>query len=77
MKLIERKFYLQQPINVMNTPDIKVISGIRGGDNSYPYGSENSSATFGRNKFLTEIKYNFCCKEYILYVRISPRETSR
>ena len=31
MKLIERKFYLQQPINVMNTPDIKVITGIRGG----------------------------------------------
>ncbi len=35
MKLIERKFYLQQPINVMNTPDIKVITGIRGGDISY------------------------------------------
>ncbi len=29
MKLIERKFYLQKLIDVMNTPDIKVITGIR------------------------------------------------
>lgn len=29
MKLIERKFYLQQLIDVMNAPDIKVITGIR------------------------------------------------
>ena len=29
MKLIERKYYLQQLINVMNTPDIKVITGVR------------------------------------------------
>lgn len=29
MKLIERKFYLQQLIDVMNTPDIKVITGVR------------------------------------------------
>ena len=29
MKLIERSFYLQQLINVMNVPDIKVITGVR------------------------------------------------
>ena len=29
MKLIERKTYLEQMIDVMNTPDIKVITGIR------------------------------------------------
>ncbi len=29
MKLIERRFYLQQLIDVMNAPDIKVITGIR------------------------------------------------
>lgn len=29
MKLIEREFYLQQLIDVMNTPDIKVITGVR------------------------------------------------
>ncbi len=29
MKLIERKLYLKQLINVMNTPDIKVITGVR------------------------------------------------
>lgn len=29
MKLIERTSYLQQLINVMNTPDIKVITGVR------------------------------------------------
>lgn len=29
MKLIERKTYLKQMIDVMNTPDIKVITGIR------------------------------------------------
>lgn len=62
MKLIERKFYLQQPINVMNTPDIKVITGIRGGNNSYPYGSENSSATFGRNKYLRKSNIIFVVK---------------
>lgn len=29
MKLIERKFYLQQLIDVMDTPDIKIITGVR------------------------------------------------
>lgn len=29
MKLIERQYYLQQLIDVMNTSDIKVITGIR------------------------------------------------
>lgn len=29
MKLIERTSYLQQLINVMNTPDIKIITGVR------------------------------------------------
>lgn len=29
MKLIERTSYLQQLVNVMNTPDIKVITGVR------------------------------------------------
>lgn len=29
MKLIERTHYMQQLINVMNTPDIKVITGVR------------------------------------------------
>ena len=29
MKLIERKDYLKTLINVKNTPDIKVITGVR------------------------------------------------
>lgn len=29
MKLIEREFYLDKLINTMNTPDIKVITGVR------------------------------------------------
>ena len=29
MKLIERNFYLEKLINTMNTPDIKVITGVR------------------------------------------------
>ena len=29
MKLIERSFYLKKLINVMGTPDIKVITGVR------------------------------------------------
>lgn len=29
MKLIERKFYLDRMINVLETPDIKVITGVR------------------------------------------------
>ena len=29
MKLIERKSYLEQLINVIDTPDIKVITGVR------------------------------------------------
>lgn len=29
MKLIERKDYLEKVINVIGTPDIKVITGVR------------------------------------------------
>lgn len=29
MKLIERKVYLDKMINVIGTPDIKVITGVR------------------------------------------------
>ena len=29
MKLIERSFYLNKLINVIGTPDIKVITGVR------------------------------------------------
>ena len=29
MKLIERSFYLKKLINVIGTPDIKVITGVR------------------------------------------------
>ena len=29
MKLIERKLYLEKLIRVINTPDIKVITGVR------------------------------------------------
>ena len=29
MRLIERKFYLDKLINVIGTPDIKVITGVR------------------------------------------------
>lgn len=29
MKIIERSFYLGKLINVINTPDIKVITGVR------------------------------------------------
>jgi len=29
MKLIDRKFYLNKLINVVGTPDIKVITGVR------------------------------------------------
>ena len=29
MKLIERKDYLEKMINVIGTPDIKVITGVR------------------------------------------------
>ncbi len=29
MKIIDRKLYLDQMIRVINTPDIKVITGVR------------------------------------------------
>lgn len=29
MKLIERKIYLEKILNVVGTPDIKVITGVR------------------------------------------------